>query len=358
MAAVISAALAGVALLWIWSNPNDPAREMDRYGTSMATALADTSAGYLLNADPINLAVIAQHLTSYEEVAGVVFFDVQNRIVALNGVTDSTARFSAAATMNDTMTGSVSLFLDREAFRTPMYWTQWLMSLLAFVFAPAITMGLITLSTRGNRSLPIISVPEPAPPKPQRAFLLIVNLHNQLALSRTAQKQALDDAMTMAHEVCALYQGIALPLHQRGIALVLDASHISCVQAVFASFLMQALMRSYETDGDFRCCLTTTTCPDNPAEITSLSIDEFNAHTDFDVLLPIAALARFDTALISEDVYGDLGDMQRLAQPFVHPILEDLSASEVLYIIEALPSQQAQLVSGQAEVILGFSQAS
>ena len=357
-AAVIATALAAAALLAIWSSRYDPVREMDRYGTSMATALADTSAGELLHAEPITLAVIAQHLTTYEEISGIVFYGVGNRIVALNGVTDSPARYSAAATLDDTMTGSVSLFLNREAFRTPVHWAQWGLSLLAMLLIPPITALILTIGSRGNRSLPIISVPEPAPTTPQHAYLMIVNLHNQLALSRAAQQQALHDALTMANEVCALYQGIATPLPERGVALVLDASNIRSIQAVYASFLMQALLSSYETEGKFRCFLPTTISPDNPAEISTLSIDDLNEHTEFDVLLPIAALARSDTALISEDVYRDLDEAQSLAQPFIHPILEDLFEDQPLYLIEALPHQQAQLVSGQSEVILGFSQAS
>jgi hypothetical protein len=342
-------------MLAIWSHPNDPAREMERYGTGMATALADTSAGHLLHADAINLAVIAQHLTGYAEISGVVFFDIKNNIVGLHGSTDSPARYSAAATLDDTMTGSVSIYLNRDAFQAPLYVSNWALSAIALAGAPFLTLGILGLSSRGRRSLPIVSVPEPTPPAPEQAYLLVANLHNQLALSRHAQSQALDDALAMAHEVCALYQGIPVVIPSRGVALVLNATNVGAQQAVYAAFLMQALLASYETEGKFRCYLTTTMCPGNPAEVEALTLDDLREHVDFDALLPIAALAKAGTALFSEDVYTALNDMGARADLFEHPIVEDLKPGQPLYTIAALPPAQAQLVSDQAELILGFS---
>ena len=67
--------------------------------------------------------------------------------------------------------------------------------------------------------------------------------------------------------------------------------------------------------------------------------------------------ARSDSALVCANVWAELGDSKELAQPFTHPVLEDLYDDRALYLLDELPPQQAQLVSGQAEVILGFKQA-
>ena len=59
------------------------------------------------------------------------------------------------------------------------------------------------------------------------------------------------------------------------------------------------------------------------------------------------------------DIFEDLSEEQRQwAQPFRHPILEDLAPEAVFYCIEALPEREQALITEQAQVVLGFNLAS
>ena len=122
------------------------------------------------------------------------------------------------------------------------------------IAAPWLTVLLMQLSARGNRSLPIVSVQqEDSGATP--SYCLVINLINQLALSKPEREQAVADAVNMGREVCAVYPGLAMPLNSQGACLVLNQRSISGLQALYATFLLQELLLEYETLGQFRCYL-------------------------------------------------------------------------------------------------------
>ena len=91
--------------------------------------------------------------------------------------------------MDDTIAGYVTVVLNKDAFTPPARPWDWLMSIAVLIGAPFLSLGILQLSARGNRSLPIVSVPEPAPPAMQSSFVLGINLYNQLGLSRAQRDQ-------------------------------------------------------------------------------------------------------------------------------------------------------------------------
>ena len=211
------------------------------------------------------------------------------------------------------------------------------------------------LSARGNRSLPIVSVgQENAGATP--SYCLVINLINQLALSKAERDQAVTDAVNMGREVCAVYPGFAMPLDSQGACLVFSQNSISGLQALHATFLLQTLLLEYETLGQFRCYLRTATCPGDPAEMNFLNPAQMQDWSNIDTDITLAALARKDTALISQEVFANLNDIEKSwAGAFEHPILPDLAPQQSLYSVDELPERDARLVKEQAQVILGFS---
>ncbi len=329
---------------------------MARYGKALAQTLADSNAGLLLHTQRIELAVIANMVSRYPEVAGVVFYSASNEIIALNGSTEHGNHYTASATLDDTITGYVSVVLSSTAFAQPFRWVSWLLTLGALALSPFLSLGLLQLSASGNRSLPIVSVPEPKARRPQPSFALTINLHNQMALSRDQRISAVEDAMTMAQEVCAIHQGMAIPIAERGVILLFDPKNIPPAQAVCASFLLQHMLAEFETDGRFRCYLDVIECPGSPADMEQLSADALAETADLDNMLTLAALARAPIVLISEAVYTKLAEIEKTwAAVFEHPLLEDLGNAIKVYSINALPTDQAQLVDSQATLILGFN---
>lgn len=358
-AAAIATAICGVCLLAIWTQTSRNDAEVKRYGAALAQTLAHANAGALLHQERITLAVIANQVSQYPEVAGVVFYNAANEIIALAGNTERGARFPAVAAMDDTITGSVTVVLVDAQFAPPARPWAWLLSLLTLAAAPFISLGLMQLSARGNRSLPIVSVPEAHSTTRQPGFCLTVNLYNQLSLPRDARSAAIADAMNLATEVCAVHQGVSVQVSDRGVIVLFDQNSVSAGQAVCASFLLQRLLNEYETDGTFRCYLNQVECPGAPAEIAPPDLSELQQDIDVDNVMTLAALAKPQTVLLAEEVYAQLGDHEKVwARVFSHPLLADVDDNGHTYLVSELPDQQLQLVESQAMLILGFSQAS
>ena len=347
--------LCALALPAIWFGAGNQQNEAQRFGSTLANTLAKTTAGDLLDNQRINLAVIANHVSAMEEIDGVTFFDNANRVIAMSGSQDGINRFTATASIDDTITGYVSLHLSTQAFQPPTPWLRWMASVASVLAAPWLTVMLMQLSARGNRSLPIVSVKqESAGATP--SYCVMINLINQLALSKTEREQAIADAVNMGREVCAVYPGFAMPLNGQGACLVLNQISVSGLQALHATFLLQELLLEYETLGQFRCYLRTAVCPGDPSEMNLLDASQMEGLANVDADLTLAALARNNTALISNEVYGNLNDIEKSwAQPFDHPILPDVALGQTLHSISELPERDARLVTEQAEVILGFS---
>lgn len=354
-AAAIATAISTLCLLAIWFERPDGQDEMDRYGQALATTLADTTAPQLLNKQRITLTVIANRLTTLEEIAGIAFYDADNELMALSGVQRSDADYRAQATIDDTPSGAVTVSLARDIFAPAIPWSLLFLSALALLLTPPITVMVIQFSTRGNRSLPIVSVPnEPAQEQP--AYLLTVKLHNQRSLNQQEQRQAIEDALTMGREVCALYPGFALTLQERGLALLISKAEASSQKALYASFLFQRLLTEYETQGEFRCLLSAAISPKDPAETTSINASTLEAITNVEQNLTLASLAKADTALMTEEVFNELSEDERhWATAFAHPILEDLAPEAAFYTVTSLPQEQQTLITEQAQVVLGFN---
>jgi hypothetical protein len=346
-------------LLWAPSSGRNAEQDMNRFGTSLANTIANASAGHLLNRDRIELAVIANNAIASAEISGLIFYDASNRIIAMSGSNDEGERFIASAGMDDIPTGYVAVMLNPSAFALPARWGTWLLSLMVLVGVPFATLGILQLSTRGNRSLPIVSIPEPVPLQPQMSYCLTVNLHNQLALDLETRKQAINDAMAMAREVCAIHQGMALEVPLRGVVLMFDRKSVSAMQALCASLLLQHLLAQFETAGHFRCFLCETPCHGSPAELEEISLAQLQPEMDLNANMTLAALARSHTVILTDSIYRELGDAEyEWGRPFKHPLLGDMEEIGQLFVVEALPAGQQQLVESQGALILGFNQAS
>ena len=98
-AATTASAVCAIALAAIWFTGGSEQPEVERFGSTMANTLAKTTAGDLLDNQRINLAVIANHVSSIDEVDGVTFFDNANNVIAMSGSQNGTRRFTAPLTL-------------------------------------------------------------------------------------------------------------------------------------------------------------------------------------------------------------------------------------------------------------------
>lgn len=350
--AALASLLATGACVTTWYPNENLDAEMSRFGTSLARSVAHMSAGHLVHKDRIELAVLANELLLENEVAGVAFYDANDDIIAMSGTNEMISQYTAPATLDDTFTGYVSIVLNKEAFAPPSNLSRWLWTLLILVSAPFLTLIGIRLANRGgSQSLPIVTVPETPESPPQTSFGIYINLHNQLALSKSDLKNALNDAMTMAQEVCAIHHGIPIPLGSQGALILFDRTSVDAEQAICGSALVQTLLSEFDTQGHFRCYLDTVACPKGPHELDADELDTLKHGLNSDTAFTRAAISKASTILISSSVYQEMKNSTWVSS-FSHPILED---EEHLYLVEDLPEAMASLVAKQSELILGFA---
>ena len=331
----------------LWIPANEQQRQQDRFGQGLAESLAHTSGGMLLHKQRIELAVIATDVLSLDEVAGIAFYDQADAILAMAG--EIREPYNAHALLNDTLVGHVAVTINAAAFVAPIPWWRIGLSILIVILSPLIAVAISQATTRGNRSLPIVSVPEPN--EEQQSYVLAINPHNLLAIGD--RQAVLDDALQMCAEVNALYPGFAFSAASRGCLLLFDRDEVSAAQAVSASCLLQQLLHSYDTPGEFRCYLTQTTVARAPAEATQLSLDDLSEDFDLDEAMTKASLAKPLVLLLSEAIFSELPESEQTwAQRFEHPLVSD--EDTLTYHIPELPTAEAERITGQQTVILGF----
>ncbi|NKC00250.1 MAG: hypothetical protein GKR90_17440 [Pseudomonadales bacterium] len=352
--AVLATGITAVTFLLLWYPSHNADAEMSRFGESLARSVAHMSAGHLVHKDRIELAVLANELITQPEIAGVAFYDTTNDILAMSGTSELINQYMAPAALDDTITGYVSIVLDKSSFQADLELGRWLLTLLTVIAVPFLSVAALQFSARGNRSLPIVTVPDqPSGAEPQQSFALYINLHNQLALSHNEAKQALQDAMSMAQEVGAVHHGVAALLASRGIVLLFDRTSVDADQALCGSALIQSLLEEFETAGEFRCYLDTLKCPSAPTDLSPDEVDELLAEKSFEDPLMLAAIARPGSILFSNSVAEVLGTREWV-RAFDHPILDEAQENEV-YVVDALPDSMAELVTRQSRLILGFA---
>ncbi|MEM7001206.1 MAG: hypothetical protein AAF529_10490 [Pseudomonadota bacterium] len=355
LSAALSSTLCAMGLLLAWSTAPSADRAAARYGETLATTLARTSSAALLHQDRIALAVIANEIVQYPEVDGVAFHDPTHNILAMSGDNRDTGRFTTAANLDDSLTGYVSVVLDAQAFVQPIPIWRWLATAAVLLLAPLITTLALRLGQRGNRSVPIVSVPD-QPAEAQQSFTLVINLHNQLALGRSERQAALQDAVQMLDEVCALHAGLTQPLGDRGLITLFDRNSVSGEQAINAAFLLQALLNAYETQGEFRCYLKLVNCPGAPAELSKLPELSELPDLEPEQAFTLAALTRPQTLLLASSAWQELPDTAKAwTRPFEHPLLEDMDVAGKVHLISALPATEQQTIDAQQRMILGFA---
>jgi hypothetical protein len=351
--AVLATSVTTAALLPIWYPTHNANAEMSRFGQSLARSVAHMSAGHLVHKDRIELAVLANELVTQPEIAGVAFYDTANDILAMSGTSELISQYMAPATLDDTITGYVSVILNKSSFQADLEIGRWLLTLLAIIAVPFLSVAGLQFSARGNRSLPIVTVPNQTGAAPQKSFALYINLHNRLTLSQTSAQQALQDALSMAQEVGAIHHGVAALIASHGIVLLFDRTSVDAEQALCGSALIQSLLEEFETDGEFRCYLDTLSCPCPPTELSPTEVDSLLAEKSFEDPLMLATIARPGSILFSLGVAEVLGSRDWV-KAFDHPILDEADPAEV-YVVDALPDSMAELVTRQSRLILGFA---
>ena len=191
--------------------------EMARFGETLARQTAALAAYPVLRQDGIRLGEISNRMAAFDEVRSVTVYSIDNRLLAAAGDIrgGSGDTWVQPVTIEDTVAGHVRVVLEPSRFHLPLaaaLGATWYIWLATFALA---ALGCYRLAMPARRL---------RAPRPQRSFILVVNLFNRSSLIPSTRTRVIRDGLEIAERVARLYQGRAFEHAGAGILLAFDDS--------------------------------------------------------------------------------------------------------------------------------------
>ena len=350
---LLTSVITAIAVTAIWTFPDKQAIEQKRYATGMADLLSYASRKYLIQNDAINLTLIGKALTDSQEIDRVVFYSDRNKILGIIGSSEEGPHYTQPVIKDGLLAGYVTVSLNATAFEAHSGIREALLSGIIIFSTTLIGFFVLIILKRSNGSIPIVSVRNE---QEHTYYSLFVNVHRGLASNKNTTENAIEDAIAMSNEVCALYPGSPIRVSDQGVLLLLDAENLSTFESIKASWLLQKLLEELETPGVFRFFLTQNSGEEKPSEMTKESIKTFKSLAS-SPSLRIASLTKPDSISLSEQIFLGLSDLQKTnCSPFEHPVLPDIVGEEKSYTLKKSRAEE-DTIRQQVDMILGFKQA-
>ena len=202
----------GITVVWAFNY--DSLTGPDQYGTSTAKLLSYSSKNYVIEQDVINLTLLGKEATRSPEIDRIIFYDADNNILGVVGTSKTGPHYTKPITEGGVLAGYVTVSLNQQMFSALPISLLLIWSLLV-VISVALGFFLISLPQKQkSNAIPIVSVPNK---KESPAYSIFVNIHNRLSLSAKAKQSAIEEALAMASEVCAVRPGAGIRLSDQGI---------------------------------------------------------------------------------------------------------------------------------------------
>ena len=326
----------------------------ERYANSTTKLLSYASKNYVIERDLINLTLLGKEAIKSTEIDRLVFYDLDNKILGVVGTSLTGPHYTEPIIDDGILAGYITVSLNPEAFdKLPIG----LMAITgsSVIFVVTLIFFLLTIpKKRTTTSIPIVAVPEK---EDFPAFSLFVNVHNRLSLSEESNISAIDDALTMASEVCALRPGYAFRLLDQGILVLFDTEEAVAYDGVKAAWLLQQLLLELETPALYRFFMSTCISDGKPSELSeSIAAKEIFSHHEANLAFRFASLTKENTISLSADLYNSLSTSQKEScLLFEHPVLEDIAEGRSLYTLTKNEDEE-ETIKTQVDMILGFKE--
>lgn len=361
----------GFLLFLIWEGGvND---KQDRAtGKMLAEIAARASIDGLVDQDGLELRVIADRLAGVPRVSSVAIFNVEDELLAIGrpregGTGEGDTQFTHQIVHNGTLLGIARISL--AAPTAALYWMRVGLSLAALLgvallaafwrhrlrapsalfrgepaTAPPPEPDAATDRSPGVGDSPVVAADIPLAPEAAIHRLLVVNLHNQRALSQAERQRLADRGLAIAEQVDDIYLGKSE--HLPGIGLLMAFSAVPgddrAFQAVCAAFLLAKCLARDASPGDYRFGLHTL------EQQPSQPLADYEAAVQDAGLL--SALGGSGAIVASEPFFAELAERSGLdAELFSHPMLPDLTTSgSQCRLITRLDPEHQTLIELQA----------
>ena len=334
----------------VWAFNYDSLTGPDQYGTSTAKLLSYSSKNYVIEQDVINLTLLGKEATRSPEIDRIIFYDADNNVLGVVGTSKTGPHYTKPITEGGVLAGYVTVSLNRPMFSALPISLLLIGSLLVVI---SVTLGVFLITFPKNQksnAIPIVSVPNK---KESPAYSIFVNIHNRLSLSAKAKQSAIEEALAMASEVCALRPGAGIRLSDQGILVLLDKEGTSPYEGIKAGWLLQQLLVELETPALHRFFLSTCMCKEKPSELSQTATDLFSAK-EANLAFRIASLTKENSISLSEDLFASFTDSQKnCCQSFEHPVLQDIAEGQKFYTLN-MDKDETETIRQQVNMILGF----
>ncbi|MFP6797324.1 MAG: hypothetical protein VB933_09725 [Pseudomonadales bacterium] len=308
--------------------------------------------------DRFELSTLVNDMAMFNEVAGISVYSVDNQLLAVAGnfaPRSTLPTFSQEVTVQDTVAGYVRIMINPDAFQTSfsdkfMRSVLWCASgLLALV---GIMFGLLL---RTNLSESDDSMEEGVSSEAS-AFILVVNVFNQISLPAEARARAMSIATARSNRVANLYAAQATPLAGTGVALAFDQTdaHDRSFEVVCAALLLgralDAMNHDHYTEErpEIRFRFGLHVGP------VCTTLDELLSTDNGRDTVLLSALASDGHLAVSEDVMASITRTERIIGHITdNPAAAGLiSTSRRYHLVERVAPAYQSLIERQAELII------
>ncbi len=347
----------GLGLAWL--DDSDVQQRIQLFGGALASGLATLAVEPLTQRDQIHLGVLANRLAELTEVSGVSIYTVNNEMLAVSGNIQRGLAFTQPIVQGGSIVGYVRIQLTpAAAFAENASSSLLAVSVLIVLLVPLALFGLSELRLPGRLHSAKLLGPDAARTEtedvPARLdepevphYLLVLNLFNQLSLTREQCERELAHASIFADEIAGIYYARVSELTGTGLLLEFDdtADADRPFQVICAAFALAQLLLEAETWGTYRLGLHVIELPrsrspaPDVAEIADTAL--------------LSALAKPSTLAVSAELYDRIGDVERFnSQRMSNPLLTELeSTPPAAWLIDSLDPAHQSLIAAQVSEI-------
>ncbi len=347
-----------VLSVWHYTALGQGQSRLDAFGITSSLRLSELAVKPLLSNDNLALIALTTDMAMFNEIAGIGIYSVDEQLLAVAGnfsPRSTLPTFRQEVAVQDAIAGYVRILVDPDAFQTSfpdkVLQSLWLcITGLLVVVAVVIGISARAISLESNPSI------GEGISSDVNAFILVVNVFNQISLPAEERVRALSIATARSNRVANLYAARATSLTGTGVALAFDQTdaqdrsfEVVCA-ALLLSRALDAMNHDHYTEDRpkirFRFGLHV-----GPVCTT---LDELLSTDNARDAVLLSALASDGHLAISEDVMANISRTERIiGHAKDNPAAVSLiSTSRRYHLVEGVTPAYQSLIERQAELII------
>ena len=334
-----AAALTALFVFLVWRNGPAAAVDESTLGPQLAAVVAAASVGGLMEQDYIELGVIANRMAAVDGVGGVAMYRLDGSLLAVAGETGPGVPFTQEIVFDDQLVGLARVTLDVPD--AAVDWKRTALTVAGVVGLPLLVAWASRIpAVRGRR--------KGRAARAEAHYLLVATLRSGLPPDSEVQRRALNQGLSLAKQVGALYRAECRLLPGEGLLMAFTpgaADRDRAFQTLCAAFLLADGLIRLPEPSDWTVGMQSTAFEETdiakPASVVDAAL--------------LASLAGPGIVAVSDAFLADIRDPSRIrAEPLAHPMLRKLVAEDKgCHVVTGLAPAVKVLVDHQVDRLVG-----